>query len=112
VTALTIFGVTIKNTRRTDSLDSIINELNANPTERNWISFSKALDGSGISYYHAVYPSKVDGADDLGKAYIILYDSKYARKSRIPAYMKAGPRTKGALHYLKGLSANRRMMKT
>ena len=98
------------NTRRISLPDSV-NRLTSRPDKKNWSSFRKSLPGSDIAYYHVVYPSRVNGIDDLESAYIILYDSKYDRRFRIPVYVKDGVRINGALSYLKGLSINRRLMK-
>ena len=78
------------------------------PTDQNWERFSKALKGSGIVYYKAIFANegKLSKMQDLAKSSVELYDSKFRPITSVPIFKKEGKRLRGATIYLEGLKVS------
>lgn len=72
----------------------------------NWEALRRALWGSGVVYYKAVYGAKLHKISDLKKAYILLYDGKFKEVTKIPIWEDAGGGITGATKYLIGLKVS------
>ncbi len=92
-------------------INGIVSQLWKEPNEKNWVSFSKALKGSGIKYYKVIFANagKLNKMQDLAKSYVELYDAKYRLVNKVPLFMKTGKKIDGATIYLKGLQVSNRV---
>jgi hypothetical protein len=88
-----------------NGFDAAVSQLWKDPSEKNWVAFSKALKDSKIRYYKTFYVNdKIKRLKDLKESYAVLYDGKYKVVTKVPVYKKASKNSiEGAMIYLMGL---------
>ncbi|VVB76721.1 Uncharacterised protein [uncultured archaeon] len=91
-------------------VDAASEALWESPSEANWKAMQKALKGSGIEYYKIVFANegKLSKMQDLTKSFAELYDGRYKLVTKIPIFMRAGKKMRGATIYLVGLQVYNR----
>lgn len=86
-------------------ITEITNELNKNPSEKNWKRLNSALRKGKVEYYRVFFEKgKLKNTQDLRNSYVKLYDKKKNEMAQVPIFMKNGKEIGGATIYLKGLS--------
>ena len=90
--------------------NSIIAELQENPTEENWKRARAKILKEG-RYYYAFYPNGIQGSMSLKGAYAVIYDARMKSLYSVPVIKRVGKGVEGATIYLKGLHINRKIIK-